>query len=386
MSKRLRCAIIGVNGRMGGRRVNALTSGAVPDAELALIIDVPESADRLKPRAAALGVDWATSPRAVVDRPDVDCVLIATHVASHHELAALHLEAGKHVHVEKPTAAHEEQCRRLVALAERYSLVLFTGFNRRHLPLARAAALVRREVVGEVLSLRAEVGHSHFVGADDARARAFLGEPGAGPLLDLGVHAIDLGLLLAGGGFDRAAGSATHNAGVLPAAVPAIETAEFVRSADGARFTVEASYARPRKFMGLSLEVNGTRGHLRLDMSADPLRTDFHALTCATFAGNRFGPAQAQELLREHGIRCKGWEEVEGSERGSFFRAVFGYDDNEAWSGDLRAFVRAVREGRAEHGRDGLEVLGLVGAARRSARAGGLPVAREAGEPVYVPG
>jgi predicted dehydrogenase len=192
--------------------------------------------------------------------------------------------------------------------------------------------------------------------------------------------------MLTGGGFDQASGSATYNAVVLPASVPAIETAEFVRTGRGTRFVVEASYARPRKFMGLSLEVTGTRGYLRLDMSADPLLTDYHALTCATFAGNRFGPAQAQALLREQRIRCKGWEELEGSERGSFFRAVFGYDDSESWSGDLRAFVQAVRDGRPERSRDGLEALALIGAARRSAKAGGVPVPRGSADVAYVVG
>src|SRR5262245_35691528 len=53
---------------------------------------------------------------------------------------------------------------------------------------------------------RAEVGHSNFVGhLDDARTQAFLREEGAGPLQDLGVHAIDLGLMLTGG-FDQVSG------------------------------------------------------------------------------------------------------------------------------------------------------------------------------------
>ncbi len=58
---------------------------------------------------------------------DVDAVVVATPVPSHHPLARQALEAGKHVFVEKPPAMRGEEMEELVALARDRELVLMPG-------------------------------------------------------------------------------------------------------------------------------------------------------------------------------------------------------------------------------------------------------------------
>ena len=65
--------------------------------------------------------------QAVFDDPSIDAVAIATPVATHYELAAAALDAGKHAFVEKPLAASSEEARRLVTLADESGLVLMPG-------------------------------------------------------------------------------------------------------------------------------------------------------------------------------------------------------------------------------------------------------------------
>jgi predicted dehydrogenase len=58
---------------------------------------------------------------------DVDAVVIATPVPTHHDLAKRALLAGKHVFVEKPMAVQAAEAEELVALAEERELVLMPG-------------------------------------------------------------------------------------------------------------------------------------------------------------------------------------------------------------------------------------------------------------------
>ena len=63
----------------------------------------------------------------VLADPEVEAVLVATPVSTHHRLAREALLAGKHVFVEKPMAASVEEARELVTLAEAAGLTLMVG-------------------------------------------------------------------------------------------------------------------------------------------------------------------------------------------------------------------------------------------------------------------
>ena len=63
----------------------------------------------------------------LLDDPDLDAIVIATPVVTHHALSKQALEAGKHVFVEKPMALDGEGAEALVQLAEERDLVLMPG-------------------------------------------------------------------------------------------------------------------------------------------------------------------------------------------------------------------------------------------------------------------
>jgi predicted dehydrogenase len=71
--------------------------------------------------------DW----REILDDPAVKIVFIASNHATHAEYAAACIEAGKHVHIEKPHVVSQEQLDRLVASMRNYpKSKVFLGFNR----------------------------------------------------------------------------------------------------------------------------------------------------------------------------------------------------------------------------------------------------------------
>jgi len=78
--------------------------------------------------------DW----REILSDPQVRVVFIASNHASHAEYAIASIEAGKHVHIEKPHVVSQEQLDRLVAAMRKYpQSKVFLGFNRPGSPLFR---------------------------------------------------------------------------------------------------------------------------------------------------------------------------------------------------------------------------------------------------------
>jgi predicted dehydrogenase len=100
------------------------------------------------------GAGTTTDFDSVLGDADVDAVVLATPVESHHRLAGAALQAGKHVFVEKPLAATSAECLDLIECAAAGGRVLMVG----HVFLYNAAVRKVREYIdtgelGEVLYL-----------------------------------------------------------------------------------------------------------------------------------------------------------------------------------------------------------------------------------------
>lgn len=153
-------------------------------------------ADRVRERAAALASEYGGEPehdwRRVVERPDVDLVIVATRHDSLAEVACAAAACGKHVLVEKPGARRAEELAPVAEAAARGGALVRVGYNHRYHPaLRKARELVDAGAVGELMFVRARYGHGGRVGYDrEWRADAALS--GGGELIDQGVHLIDL--------------------------------------------------------------------------------------------------------------------------------------------------------------------------------------------------
>jgi predicted dehydrogenase len=114
---------------------------------------------------------------------EVEAVVIATPVPTHHPLAKAALEAGKHVFVEKPPAMRVAEMEELIALAEARGLVLMPG----HLLLYHPAVQKLKELVdtGELGDVLVVYGNRQNLGVIRKDENA---------LWSLGVH--DLSVIL----------------------------------------------------------------------------------------------------------------------------------------------------------------------------------------------
>ena len=119
----------------------------IPGSIVTAIADL--SADR-RSRAAARhpGAAILEDAAQLIGRNDVDAVVVATPISSHHTLAMLALEAGKHVLVEKPISSTASEALELIREAERRHLTLmvdhtflYTGAVRKIIECVHAGAL-----------------------------------------------------------------------------------------------------------------------------------------------------------------------------------------------------------------------------------------------------
>ena len=129
MNEKVRVGIIGM-GNMGRYHADYLREGKVDRCELTAVCSTsPEKLESYQPLAIY------SDGRALIASEQVDAVLIATPHYQHAELGIAALEAGKHIMVEKPIAAHKADAERLIAAAEaRPELVFGAMFQLRTEP------------------------------------------------------------------------------------------------------------------------------------------------------------------------------------------------------------------------------------------------------------
>jgi predicted dehydrogenase len=182
---RLGVAIIGC-GLIGRKRAQALGS-----ARLAACVDVAiekaKSLAALAPEATA-DSDW----QPILQRRDVDIVIVATTNNALAPIAAAALRAGKHVLVEKPAARTTSELDDVLRAARESKSLVRVGFNHRYHPAIRKAReIFETGALGELMFVRARYGHGGRLNYDK-EWRADPALSGGGELIDQGVHIIDL--------------------------------------------------------------------------------------------------------------------------------------------------------------------------------------------------
>ena len=132
----------------------------------------------------------ATDYRAVLERRDLDAVLILTPDDTHEEIAIAAAAAGKAIMLQKPMAPTSAACRRIIAAATAHGVDLQVSFLHRHFDeVVHARELLASGRLGPIEAARMR---NATPGADwndwfFSRARV-----GGGVVLQLGVHGIDL--------------------------------------------------------------------------------------------------------------------------------------------------------------------------------------------------
>ncbi len=122
---------LGGTGAFATKHLEGLAS--IDNAEVVSVFG--RTADRTEAYAAEHDIPhWCTSLDEVLERDDVDAVILATPTQMHATQAIACLEAGKHVQVEIPLADSLADAQAVVAAQERTGLVAMAGHTRRFNP------------------------------------------------------------------------------------------------------------------------------------------------------------------------------------------------------------------------------------------------------------
>lgn len=196
---KVRYGVIGLG--MGKAHISGMRE--IMRAELTAVCDINEGrlVDCLK---SYPGVAGYKDYKALLERDDVDVVVVATPDQLHREMTVAALGAGKHVLCEKPMALTLEDCQAMIDASRNTDRKLMIGQICRFTPgFMRAKQLIDNGEIGELFFVESEYAHdySKIPGTFsnwrlDPLRHGFLGG---------GCHAVDLVRWIAGNPYEVAA-------------------------------------------------------------------------------------------------------------------------------------------------------------------------------------
>lgn len=267
--KTINVGIIGTGGIATGQHMPALSKQA--DVKILAVCDVSE--ESAKNAAAKFDVPHIFSDyKKMLEMDELDAVHVCTPNFLHMQPAIDALNAGKHVIVEKPIARNAVEGLAMVNAAKANNKKFMVAQSFRFTPEAQC---VKRFIDA------GELGDIYFARAWALRRRGVPSwgvftdkeKQGGGPMIDIGVHVLDLALYLMGNPKPiSASGSAYTKIGNTPGHVGYYGKWDytkynvedfgvgFVRLDNGASIVLESSFAANLTEDRMNCSILGTKG------------------------------------------------------------------------------------------------------------------------------
>ena len=190
---KVKIALIGA-GNIANTHLEAYAK--VPDAEIYAICDINES--RLNETADRFGIErrYTDLDAMLAELPELDAADVCVWNCSHAECSIKALNAGLHVLCEKPMAYNAREAEEMLETARKNNKLLMIGFVLRFSDEAKISMdFIEKDYLGEIYYAKAQYvrRHGNPGGWFCDKARS-----GGGPVIDLGVHVIDLTRCLMG--------------------------------------------------------------------------------------------------------------------------------------------------------------------------------------------
>jgi len=319
------------------------------NVELVALCDINE--ERLAKKGELYGVSQLyNNYQDLLHNPDIDAISICTWNNTHAEIAIAGLEAGKHVLVEKPLSMTVKEALAIEEAVKKSGKVAQVGFVRRHGDNTK----ILKKFIDD-----GDLGEIYYAKASYLRR---LGNPGGwfsdksksggGPLIDLGVHVIDIMWYLMGkprpvsvsGNAYYKLGNRSHiehlsfyKAADYDATLNDVEdlTNALIRFENGASMFVDVSFTLQAKEDETSVKIFGDKGGAEIEP----------ALSLVTEKNNTIlnSTPQVDNL---------------------------GFDFEKSFANEINHFVECCLEGRETIApiEDGVEVMKMLNAVYESAK------------------
>lgn len=207
--QKIRMGVIGCGGVSQMAHIPYINE--ISQAELVTICDI--SGERVKSVAAKWGVEKSyTDYSKMLEKEDLDAVVVATPNLFHYEQAIAAAEAGLHTLVEKPLACTNKEAWEVVDAFDKANKKLMIGCDRRFwLQSEMCKELIDLGFIGDIKMSRSTMHelyspYQENISLTDFRLKP--AESGAGTLFDQGSHKVDLVKWLVGKEVKRVMGSA----------------------------------------------------------------------------------------------------------------------------------------------------------------------------------
>lgn len=270
MSRKLRMAIVGC----GNIALHAHASNYenIDNIEIVALCDIkPERTALIKTKYKCCANAWETVDyNDIVNCSDIDAVDICTPNYLHAPIAVAMLNSGKHVLTEKPDAMTVAEVSAMKEAAEKNGRVLMAMRNNRFIP----AVIYAKKAIAD-----GEYGEFYAGRCGWIRRRGVPGDgswfadkskSGGGPLIDLGVHMIDLAIYLMGnptpvsvsGSTFREIAGKNENGGVFDVEDLAMG---FIKFDNGACLHIDFSWATNIQCDNRFVELRGTKAGIKIE-------------------------------------------------------------------------------------------------------------------------
>ncbi|HOB21376.1 MAG: Gfo/Idh/MocA family oxidoreductase [Firmicutes bacterium] len=276
MSKKVRLGIIGCGG-IAGAHLEAYKK--ISD-QVEFVATCDLNAERAKHRKEQYGFARSyTDYEEMLSKEELDAVSVCTWNNYHAPASIAALEAGASVLCEKPMAMNAKEAEAMIEAEKKSGKLLMIGFVRRFGENTKfCKSLIDNGKLGEIYYVKTgcirRVGNPGGWFSDKKRS-------GGGPLIDLGVHMIDLARYLMGKPKVVSAVGATYDKVGIRSNVKGVSwwksmdyddyndvediAVGFVRFDNGATLVVENSWTQHIKESRLYLELYGSKAGMQME-------------------------------------------------------------------------------------------------------------------------
>ncbi len=248
-------AKIGVIGLGGVAQIEHLPNlRKINNAEIAAVAEIKQSS--LTAVADKFGIkDRYKDYREMLEKTELDAVIISTPTSTHKDIAMDCINAGKDILIEKPLARSYAEAKLIVDAAKDGKCNLMVGMNLRFRP----DTMLLRSLINS-----GEIGIPYYAKAGWIRQQSSgekwftkKEESGGGVIIDLGLHLIDLSFWLLG--YPEVDSISTKNFYHNTKSVEDTSVS-FIKCKNSSVISLEASWSLPVEKDYFYLNIYGTKG------------------------------------------------------------------------------------------------------------------------------
>ncbi|WP_424767222.1 Gfo/Idh/MocA family protein [Paenibacillus sp. sgz302251] len=226
-----------------------------PDTEIAAVWD--ESAERGQEAAEKLGVPFYSSLEEMLQRGDIDAVIVDAPTTMHQEVMVAAAKAGKHIFTEKVVATTLKEVNVILDEVSKNNVKLTVSLPRLNDGYTLAIRdILSKGLLGKITLVRARLSHNGATAGWLPEHFYSLEECGGGALIDLGCHPMYLTRLF----LNELPREVSAHFGYVTGKQVEDNAVAILSTSSGAVGIVEAGFVNSHS--PFTIEVHGTEGAL----------------------------------------------------------------------------------------------------------------------------